>query len=263
MPTSRTCRFVWPDSAYWKLRPSERSQRAACFPSPEEAFGNYRQTQISAAGNGVGLPLPIRSFGIWNTGFNAAWELDVWGRIRRGIESADANLDASIENYDDVLVTLIADTATSYVDLRASQQRLAKLRENIVLQAENVSVAETRFREGTFAIPDVTQLDTTLYQSKAIEPVLERDKRLANNQLCVLLGLPPRDLAFELGDTGTETLPVPPEHLVVGIPADLIRRRPDVRQAERDVAAQSARIGIAASDLFPTLFPIQGQLNWQ
>jgi hypothetical protein len=77
-----------------------------------------------------------------------------------------------------------------------------------------------------------------------------------------LLGLPPRDLAYELGDTGTETLPVPPEHVIVGIPADLIRRRPDIRRAEREVAAQSARIGIAAAELFPT-FSIQGQLNWQ
>lgn len=232
------------------------------FPQFQEAFGNFQQTQRSPTGFSSGLPAAVRSLGIWSAGFRASWELDVWGRFRRGIESADANLDASIENYDDVLVTLIADAAAAYVEMRAFQQRLKNARANVATQEKSLELAEARHKNGIVTKLDVTQAQSSLHQTKALVPVLERGVRQANNRLCVLLGIPPRDLSHELGNTGEEKIPVPPEQVVVGIPADLIRRRPDVRRAEREVAAQSALIGVAASDLFPT-FTIDGTINWQ
>ncbi len=232
------------------------------FPQYQEAFGDFQQTQRSPTGFSMGLPASVRSLGIWSAGFRASWELDVWGRFRRGIESADANLDASIENYDDVLVTLIADTAATYVEVRAFQQRLRHVRANVVMQEKSLQLAEDRHKNGIVTKLDVTQAQSSLHQTKALVPVLERGLRVANNRLCVLLGIPPRDLSEELGNAGEETIPDPPAQVVVGIPADLIRRRPDVRRAEREVASQSALIGVAASELFPT-FTINGSINWQ
>jgi len=232
------------------------------FPQFQEAFGDFQQTQRSPTGFSLGLPPAVRSLGIWSAGFHASWELDVWGRFRRGIESADANLDASVENYDDILVTLIADTAATYVEMRAFQQRLRHLQANVAMQEKSLQLAEDRHRNGIVTKLDVTQARSNLHQTKALVPVLERGLRQANNRLCVLLGGPPRDLLEELGNTGEESIPYPPEQVVVGIPADLIRRRPDVRRAEREVASQSALIGVAASDLFPT-FTIDGSINWQ
>ena len=232
------------------------------FPQSQEAFGNFEQTQRSELGYSASLPPSVRSLGVWTTGFNASWELDVWGRFRRGIESADANLDASIKNYDDVLVTLIADTAATYVELRAFQQRLRVNRANVQMQEKSLQLATRRYNNEIVTKLDVTQAQTSLHQTKALAPVLKRGLRMANNRLCVLLGVPPRNLVDELGNTGGETIPAPPEQVVVGIPADLIRRRPDVRRAEREVASQSALIGIAASDLFP-MFTISGSINWQ
>ena len=232
------------------------------FPQSQEAFGNFQQTQRSPTGFSLGLPPSVRSLGIWSTGFRASWELDVWGRFRRGIESADARLDASIENYDDVLVTLIADTAATYVEMRAFQQRLRYAQANVAMQEKSLHLAEERHSSGIVTKLDVTQAQSSLHQTKALVPVLERGLRVANNRLCVLLGTPPRDLLEELGNTGEETIPDPPEQVVVGIPADLIRRRPDVRRAERELASQSALIGVAASDLFP-MFTINGSIHWQ
>jgi len=232
------------------------------FPQFQEAFGNFQQTQRSPTGFSLGLPPSVRSLGIWSAGFHASWELDVWGRFRRGIESADANLEASIENYDDVLVTLIADTAASYVEMRAFQQRLRQIQANVAMQEKSLQLAEDRHKNGIVTKLDVTQAQSSLHQTKSLVPGLECGLRQANNRLCVLLGSPPCDLLEELGNTGEETIPTPPEHVVVGIPADLIRRRPDVRRAERELASQSALIGVAAADLFPR-FTINGSVNWQ
>ncbi len=232
------------------------------FPQFQEAFGNFEQRQRSLAGYSAGLPPSVRSLGVWSAGFNASWELDVWGRFRRGIESADANVDASINDYDDVLVTLIADTAATYIEVRAFQQRLRYARANVATQEKSLQLADDRYRNGIVTKLDVTQAQSSLHQTKSLVPVLERGLRLANNRLCVLLGSPPRNLLEELGSTGNEVIPEPSPQAIVGIPAELIRRRPDVRRAEREVAVQSALIGIAASDLFP-MFTINGSINWQ
>lgn len=231
------------------------------FPQSQTAFGNYQRIQFSRNGNSFGgaTALPKRAFDLWSTGLSVAWEVDVWGRFRRNIETADALVDASVEDYDDVLVCLIAETAAAYVDVRESQQRLEYARANVAAQQGSLQIAEARFRNGAVSELDVTQAKSNLGQTEALIPFLEILLRQSNNRLCVLMGMPPRDLLPELGPA---PIPATPSDVVVGIPADLIRRRPDVRAAERRVAAQSAQIGVAAADLLPA-FSISGTINWQ
>lgn len=241
---------------------SQRAIAAATLlPQFQEAFGSYQHFQLSNAGNALGVSTGIlpRTFDNWSTGFNASWELDVWGRIRRNLESADANLDASVENYDDVLVTLLAETAVAYTEMRAFEQRLAYARANVKTQEGSLAIAQSRFKNGAVSELDVTQAQSNLAQTQALIPVLRKGLRLANNRLCVLLGTPPRDLLPELGPA---PIPKAAPEVIVGIPADLLRRRPDVRRAEREVALHSAQIGVAVADMFPT-FRITGSLNWQ
>jgi NodT family efflux transporter outer membrane factor (OMF) lipoprotein len=241
-----------------------RAQRGVAagllLPQFQEAFGSYDRIQVSSKGNSVGLPaLPVRAFDFWSTGWNVGWELDVWGRFRRNLESAEANLDASIEDYDDILVCLVAETAAAYVEMREFEQRLAYARENVKTQQGSLELAESRFRNGRTSELDVTQAKSNLAQTEALVPVLKKGLRLANNRLCVLLGTPPRDLQPEIGPA---PIPAAPAEVIVGIPAELLRRRPDIRRAERQVAVQSAQIGVAAADLFPA-FTINGSLGWQ
>jgi len=230
------------------------------LPQFQEAFAGLQHTQRSLADNSLGLPSSANhTFDLWSTGFNVGWELDVWGKFRRNLESADASLDASVENYDDILVSLIAETAAAYIEVRTFEQRLRYARENVKSQQGSLELAETRFRLGGASELDVTQAKSNLGQTEALIPVFEEGERLANNRLCLLLGVPPRDLRPEIGES---EIPSASPEVVVGIPAELLRRRPDVRAAERQVAAQSALIGIATADLFPA-FTINGSLNWQ
>ena len=217
------------------------------LPQLQDAFASYSRNAIS--GNQANLPPGVARFFDNNAvGLNLAWEIDFWGRFRRAVESADAELDASVENYDDVLVVLISDVATNYVQIRVAQQRLKYVADNIAIQTTLVKQAEDRQKGGAGRMIDQSQMRSNLTDTLALKEQLEIDLRLANNRLCVLLGMPPQDLAAKLGDG---PIPTAPPEAGIGQPADLLRRRPDVRRAERLVAAQSARIGIATSDLYP------------
>jgi NodT family efflux transporter outer membrane factor (OMF) lipoprotein len=218
------------------------------FPQVQDAFGSYTRNKVSEE---TSVPVAVDWFSNWEGGFNLAWELDFWGRFRRAVEAADAELDARIENYDDVLVLLLSDVAASYVEYRTFQERLIFARENVEIQAQSYQLAQDKFNAGATTERDVHQAKQVLEQTRALIPELEAGMRGANNALCVLLGVPPRDLAEMLA--GPQNVPVAPPEVAVGIPADLIRRRPDVRRAEREVAAQSARIGIAEADFYPRL----------
>jgi NodT family efflux transporter outer membrane factor (OMF) lipoprotein len=226
-----------------------RAQRAIMagnlLPQSQEAFADYRRPQTAQR---VGQPASGQSFSIWEAGFNLAWELDFWGRFRRAVEAADADLNASIENYDDVLVTLLGDVGITYVEVRTLQNRLELARANVEAQKGAMQIAEARFREGKTTKLDVFQAKTNLAQTESAIPALEIALRQASNRLCILCGIPPQDLQDELG---TGPIPVPPVEVALGIPADLLRRRPDVRRAERELAAQSANIGVATAELYP------------
>jgi NodT family efflux transporter outer membrane factor (OMF) lipoprotein len=205
----------------------------------------------------IGRGFPInREFDTWATGFDLAWEVDIWGKFRRAIEAADANLDATVEDYDAILVSLIAETATTYVEYRTAQRQLAYAIENVKIQKGSLDIVEAKWDAGAVTYLDVTQAQSTLKNTEQLIPVYEYQARDANNRLCILLGVPVRDLSAELG---VAEIPLAPPEIAVGIPADLLRRRPDVRAAERRVAAQCALIGVAAADLFPH-FSITGAL---
>ena len=217
------------------------------FPQQQEAFGSYQRTQYSETIASGFLP---RNTDLFKVGFDAFWELDAWGKFRRAIESADASLDASVEDYDAMMVSLLGETATAYIDLRTAQERLRYAKANVEIQTGSLKIAQARFQAGAVSKLDPTQAETVLANTQQSIPLFENQVRAANNSLCVLLGIPPRDLTEELGDASIPDLPA---DLVIGIPANLLRRRPDVRAAERRVAAQSAAIGIAAADLLPHL----------
>ena len=196
----------------------------------------------------------------WNFGFNLAWELDFWGRLRRAIAAADDQLDASVADYDQVLVTLLGDVASNYVQVRTDQERLRYLRQNVTILELVLKWTERREKGGFKTIPlDVHQTQANLEQAAAAIPQLEIDLRTAENRLCILMGMPPEDLRNVLGE---DIIPVAPPELAIGLPAELLRRRPDVRRAERQAAAQSEAIGIAQADLYPA-FSIIGTLGWQ
>jgi NodT family efflux transporter outer membrane factor (OMF) lipoprotein len=220
--------------------------RGNLFPQEQFAFGEYSRIKIS---ENIANPPPAVWFSEWTFGLSGTWELDFWGRYRRAIEAADAELDASVEDYDDVLVILLSDVAASYVEYRTFQQRLVYARTNVDIQSRSFQLATDKFEGGATTERDTHQARQVLEQTEALIPALEIGRRQAANRLCVLLGMPPRDLDAILGPGAG--VPVTPPDVVVGVPADLLRRRPDVRRAEREVAAQSARIGVAMSDLYP------------
>lgn len=226
------------------------------FPQAQFASGGYDRVQLSRATANVP---PINNFDQWNTGLNLSWELDFWGRYRRGIESADASLDATIEGYDNVMVLLLSDAATTYIRIRTLQTQLNFLRANVESQKKSLSIAEARLKGGLADEVDLLQTRNNVEQTESLIPATEAALRQANNALCVLLGIPPRDLIPELGDGA---IPMAPTTIAVDIPARLLRRRPDVRQAERIAAAQCAQIGIAETALYPRI-AINGALQWQ
>jgi NodT family efflux transporter outer membrane factor (OMF) lipoprotein len=195
----------------------------------------------------------------WDYGFTLAWELDFWGRFRRGVESNRANLQASVADYDDVLVTLLSDVASAYVQYRTTEERIKYATQNINIQTKVLEITKESFAVGKVKKMDVDQAESTLYATQAGIPELEIALRTANNQLCTLLGIPPEQLQSKLG---TAPIPIAPVDVAVGIPADLLRRRPDVRRAERRAAAQCAQIGVAVSDFYPHI-SIDGTLDYQ
>jgi NodT family efflux transporter outer membrane factor (OMF) lipoprotein len=222
------------------------------FPQSQNAIADYAHVQLSKNLTLFSNPLaPFPSIiNVWATGFNASWELDFWGRIRRSIESADAELGASVESYRDALVTLVADVATNYVQLRTFQERIDFARRNVEIQKGTLRLAEARLRDGTATALDVKQARSSLKQTESSIPPLVIGLRQANDRLCVLLGLPPQDLIASLREA---SVPATPPELAVGIPADLLQRRPDVRRALREAAAQSAQIGVAEADFYPQI----------
>jgi NodT family efflux transporter outer membrane factor (OMF) lipoprotein len=200
-----------------------------------------------------------RWFGQYEFGFNLAWELDFWGRFRRAVESAKDTLEFSVEDFDDVLVTLLSDVATNYVTLRTAQERIKYAQDNVKLQEKTAKLVETRKDAGVARQLDVDEARSVLAQTAATVPELEIGLRQSANALCTLLGIPPTDLVAKLGPAPT---PVTPPDVAVGIPADLLRRRPDVRKAERLAAAQCAQIGIAEADFYPRI-SLVGDFGYQ
>jgi NodT family efflux transporter outer membrane factor (OMF) lipoprotein len=224
------------------------------FPQTQQATGSDIRTNTS---QNSPIATSTLNYSEIQVGTNLAWELDFWGHFRRAVESANATLDASVENYDDVLVLLLAEMAQSYVEVRTAEQRLVYARKNVEIQRQSLTLATVKFTNGATTRLDVTQGESTLAQTEATIPPLESTRRQAMNQICILMGVPPSDINQMLN--GSQPIPSTPPEVALGIPAELLRRRPDIRRAEREVAAQSANIGVATSELYPH-FSITGSI---
>ena len=230
------------------------------YPQQQQASGSAEAVGLSRNSPNFFAPFADDRFNNYQVGFDAAWEIDFWGRFGRGIEAAEADFSATIANYDNALVSLTAEVARVYVTIRTLEERLALARANIELQKESLRIAQVRFDNGATTELDVQQATSNLASTQASVPVLLKSLRQANNGLSILLGMPPTDLSDMLGESGA--IPVALPELAVGIPADLLRRRPDVRLAEQLAASQSALIGVAKADLYPS-FSLTGYIGYQ
>jgi NodT family efflux transporter outer membrane factor (OMF) lipoprotein len=218
------------------------------YPQQQQLGGSLTSNRVSSTG-----PYQLINGSYWLAayGLQMGWELDLWGKMRRGIESAGNAYLSTIAAYDDVLVSLISDVASTYVQIRTLDAQIRIARDNVLRQQQALRIARARFEGGVVTKRDVYQAEYVLGSTAATIPELNVERRKAVDALCVLLGLPPSPLEDLLG--GTSAIPKAPESLMVGIPADLLRRRPDIRQAELNAAAQSAQIGLAKAALLPSL----------
>jgi len=204
----------------------------------------------SKTGSGIPLPGAGTTNNFYSTGIDATWEIDVWGRVSRIVESASAGYDASIENLRDVLVVLYSEIAINYVELRSLQERIQLTQANIKLQQDTLKLTQDRFNAQLVSELDVRQAELNLARTQAFLPSLRAAVEAAIHRIEVLLGQNPGgELHTELSKVGA--VPKHPERVRLAMPYNLLRQRPDVRRAERELASQTARIGIATADLYP------------
>ncbi len=218
--------------------------RGALFP----AFNASGSATSSRTDTNTG---PDTTNDVYSASFDAGWELDVFGGIRRSVEAVDADLQASEEDLHDVLVSLLAETALNYVEVRTYQARLASAEASLATQNETYELTQWRSEAGLEDELAMYQARYNLENTRSQIPTLRTGLEEAMNRLAVLLGETPGNLAGELEKR--EAIPVPPAEVAVGVPADVVRHRPDVRRAERQLAAQTARVGVATANLYPQL----------
>lgn len=222
------------------------------------AIGNQYPQQQQATGAASKQRQEGSTFEDYSLGLNLTWEADFWGRFSRQVESSSAQLDASIADYDGALVSLVSQVAQNYILIRTTQARLVVARKSIELQAESLRVSKAKYEAGEVSELDADQAESLLNNTRATVPALETSLQQFKNALAILLGKPPHDLNYLLGEQGA--IPTTPAEIALGMPQDLIRQRPDIRSAERQLAAQSEQIGIAETDLYPA-FAIGGSIG--
>lgn len=199
-------------------------------------------------------------FDLFQAGFDAGWEIDIFGRTRRAVEAANADIEASEENLRDVLVSLLAEVARSYLQVRGTQLRLTIAHDNINAQRQTLELVTARYQAGLSSELDVAQARAQLSNTEAQVPTLETQLKQSIYQLGVLLAQEPATLVEELSKVAP--IPMTPPEIPAGLPSEILRRRPDIRKAERELAAATARIGVATADLFPR-FSLIGALGLQ
>jgi NodT family efflux transporter outer membrane factor (OMF) lipoprotein len=224
----------------------------------QNVFGSVSNVGLSTnAANSAGLD---RSNWNYQAGFDATWEIDFWGKFRRNVEAAQGNLIGTAADYDDALVSLTAEVARTYTLIRTYEALIELTRENARVQEEGLTIAESRFRNGVTTELDVMQARTLLESTRATIPQLEARWRQSQNVMSTLLGQPTGAVQEKLA--GAKGIPTAPAQVGVSMPAELLRRRPDIRSAELFAAAQCARIGIAKADLYPS-FSLVGEVGLQ
>lgn len=228
---------------------------ASLWPTAD-ASGSYSHARVPEnALSSNSIPLPHGASwenNEYQTGFDASWEIDVFGGTRRGIEAANADVAAAVFSQQDAQVTLVAEVARNYVMTRSYQRRLAIARQTIKAQQATLALSQNRLKNGLTTSLDSEQAATVLSRTQALVPTLESGLQEAIHRLGVLLGQQPSALLAELSTEAP--IPVTPPSVPVGLPSDLIRRRPDIRAAERRLAAANAQIGVATADLFPKFY---------
>jgi len=221
--------------------------------------GNPQAGNAPAAGNSSAQSMPLEG-NYYQAGFDATWEIDVFGGTRRAVEAAGDDLQAQEENLKSVWVSLAAEIALSYINVRTYQQRVQVARDNVHAQTETLEILESRLKSGLSDELAVQQARYNLERTRSTIPTLRTGLESSMNALAVLTGVMPGQLHQRLLDVK----PIPSASLktVTGIPANTLRQRPDVRVAERALAAQTARIGQATAELYPKFY-LLGSIGWE
>jgi len=228
-------------------RAARRGATAEFFPTLDASVDYQRRRPSSTTATSVAT----REFDDFSVGFDSSWELDLFGGIRRSNEQAEANLAAADADLRDVLVSMLAEVARNYVDYRSLQSRIDIAENNARSQGETVDLAQWRYDAGLAGALDVEQARYNLAETRSRIPALETSRAAAAHRIAVLLGVVPDSMLGELA--GRRPVPAPPDRITVGVPTDLLRRRPDVAVAERRLAAATAAIGVAKAELYPRL----------
>jgi NodT family efflux transporter outer membrane factor (OMF) lipoprotein len=226
------------------IMPFVEASGAAARGSGNNSIKSRVPTPLNAGTNTTGLKEITQV-----VGFDAGWELDLFGRFRRQLEAAEADTQAAAEARNAVLISVIGDVARAYIDFRTAQERLHIAQDNIAIAKQSLDVVQQLFGRGLTAELDVALARRQLATEQSSVAPLEEDITQAERRIEFLLGHEPGAMKEELATAAA--LPTPPVNVITGIPADLLRRRPDIRQAERQLAAENARIGVATADLFP------------
>jgi outer membrane protein, multidrug efflux system len=213
----------------------------------------------SATRNRIGNPT-VKKSNLFQTGLDAAWELDIFGGTRRSIEAAEADINASIEDRRDVLVTLVSEVANNYVQLRGYQQEIIIAQNNLKAQQQNAAVVRKRYEGGFVSALDVANAEAQVASTMSQIPLLETSAQQTIYNIAVLLGQEPASLLDELSPFSA--IPPTPPEVPAGLPSEALRRRPDIRRAEAQIHAATAQIGVATADLFPK-FNLAGSINMQ
>jgi NodT family efflux transporter outer membrane factor (OMF) lipoprotein len=198
----------------------------------------------------AGTPFFIPPFSFWQTGFDASWEIDLWGHVRRRIETAGAEAQAAEEDRRGVLISTLAELARDYVQLRGTQRQIAITKKNLATNTDILELTKTRAAEGLTSQLDVKRAAAQVASVKASLPNLENQESMEINALCILLDEPPLALKNEL--SRVKAIPPAPPRVPLGIPSELARRRPDIREAEANLHAQTAGIGVAVAEFYPS-----------
>jgi NodT family efflux transporter outer membrane factor (OMF) lipoprotein len=228
------------------------------YPQIQAAVGSA--TAVGLSEHAANSALADQEFWDYQVGFDAAWEIDFWGKYRKDVKAEEASYFATIADYDNALVSLTAEVARTYTLIRTFEVLIEQARQNAAIQQEGYRIAEARFRNGATSELDVAQATTLLESTRASIPLLEISLTQAQNALCTLLGQPTGSLQALLN--GSSGIPAPPGDVAVSAPAEVLRRRPDIRSAEFSAVAQCARIGVAKADLYPR-FTLFGSIGTQ
>ncbi len=242
-------------AATLRLAESRAQRQVAAAAGLPTVNGNaiYQHIKPSAKGpfGAISQGAPVQSLDFYQTGFDASWELDLWGKVRRSVESADAQVEASAEARRDALVSVLAEVARDYLELRGIQAQLGISKANLTTARDVLTLTQKRANDGLSSQIDVANAGAQLATIEADIPQWEQREAQTINELSFLLGQPPGALREELA--GENVMPPPPPRVPVGVPSELAQRRPDIRMAEAQLHAATALIGVAKANFYPSI----------